>query len=65
MKQEPVAESPAFLRWEAEMKRKVHRIKTATGIRTGHCYERLAKTDGFNNYAALRAHMKKALAGAE
>ena len=55
------AEWVSFAAWEAVLKRVIHQMKKQEGIQTGHAYEKLARQNGFNTYAAWRAHMKEKL----
>jgi len=43
---------------EATLKAAAYEMSKNTGMKRGHCYEKIAKSHGFNNYAAMRAAMK-------
>lgn len=44
---------------EAELKAMAYKMKQETGKQIGHCYEEIAKQNGFKNYAAMRAALKQ------
>lgn len=45
---------------EAELKARVYRMSREQNMKAGHCYEAIAKSYGFNTYAAMRVAMKGA-----
>lgn len=51
----------SFETWEAKLKSEAFKWKKEVGCKLGHAYEQIAKSLGYNTYAAYRADMKDKL----